>query len=577
MIDTASLMHDTRKLNIALLIVSIVFVITSSLIVLYDTTDAVKMKKSGKAGAGISTDSLGSTILYQYAAVSDDNPGSVSESTPASLTSDIAACIGSGSCHVVDRPIFQKSYSQIIPEYVLQLRPELCLEVNINDIANQIQAIPGVALLHVYELPGFQAVAFRGYPGPELVNDDRFVDLNGTLPSSNAEYDESAGHTSQTMDGVDDAQGLEVRQTLPTGLQRTILNLTSPDSTITDTAENVTSTNMTLTNASSLAPSCQTQRVVPVSTDVNMSAADFNVDIAVLDTGVSLKHPDLNVYRDVTFINGTATGDDDNGHGSHVAGVAAAKDNDIGIVGIAPGARIWAIKVCDASGECKITDQIKGLEYAIQHADEIDVLNISIENPDSPALNNIINAAVQAGITVVASAGNQGKDAMLTTPANNPNVMTVSAIGDSDGVCGAAGPELTIPGANQTVADDTFAFFSNFGPSVKIAAPGVNILSTYNGTGYAVDSGTSMAAPYVTGAAALYKAQHPYAMPSEVMDAILGTASNQETVCDNGAHGYFTGDVDSMPEPLLYREQISVSTIAPSSLPITPVPLSSTS
>ena len=158
------------------------------------------------------------------------------------------------------------------------------------------------------------------------------------------------------------------------------------------------------------------QRVVPISTATNMSASDFNVDIAVLDTGVSLTHPDLNVYRDVTFINGTTTGNDDHGHGSHVAGVAAAKDNDIGIVGIAPGARIWAIKVCDSLGECKITNQIKGVEYAIQHADEIDVLNISVENPNSPALNNIINAAVKAGITVVVSAGNYGKDASATTP-----------------------------------------------------------------------------------------------------------------------------------------------------------------
>ena len=167
------------------------------------------------------------------------------------------------------------------------------------------------------------------------------------------------------------------------------------------TAENVTTTNATLINAASLAPACEMQRVVPISTDANMSAYDFNVDIAVLDTGVSLTHPDLNVYRDVTFINGTTTGNDDNGHGSHVAGIAAAKDNDVGIVGIAPGARIWAIKVCDISGECKITNQIKGVEYAIEHADEIDVLNISVENPNSPALNNIINAAVKAGITVV--------------------------------------------------------------------------------------------------------------------------------------------------------------------------------
>ena len=152
-----------------------------------------------------------------------------------------------------------------------------------------------------------------------------------------------------------------------------------------------------------MAVNCKGQlRSVP---DTNLSASKVNADIAVLDTGVSLTHPDLNVYRHVTFINGTSNGDDDVGHGSHVAGIAAAKDNDKGIVGVAPGARIWAIKVCDSQGECKITDQIKGVEYAIQHANEIDVLNISIENPNSPALNSIINAAIKAGITVVVAAG----------------------------------------------------------------------------------------------------------------------------------------------------------------------------
>ena len=279
-----------------------------------------------------------------------------------------------------------------------------------------------------------------------------------------------------------------------------------------------------------------------------------DVDIAILDTGISLTHPDLNVYRNVSLVENIAIGDDDQGHGSHVAGVAAAKNNEIGVVGMAPGARLWAVKVCDADGACKISDQIKGIDYIIKHADEIDVLNLSLENPNSPALNRIIDEAVKIGITVVAAAGNYGKDASLTTPANNPNIITVSAIGDSDGKCGAEGPPLK--GKRGEITDDSFAYFSNFGPVVKMAAPGVDVFSTYNGSGYAVDSGTSMAAPYVAGAAALYKSEFPDASPDEVIANVTGSGSLPSTVCDGGAHGYFTGDLDKINEPLLFREII---------------------
>ena len=413
-----------------------------------------------------------------------------------------------------------------------------------------------------------RAVSFRGYPGPELLRDQRFVDYNATSPDTNAELDKSSGHESQLQ--ANNTEVLKSSQVLPIGILRTLQErFVNSMSTNTSTTENilntnVTSTNVTSSNASSIAAGngCQLQRPDSISTDTNRSASEVNVDIAVLDTGVSLTHPDLKVYRNVTFINGTSSGNDDVGHGSHVAGIAAAKDNNMGIVGVAPGARIWAIKVCDIHGECKITDQMKGIEYAIKHANEIDVLNISIENPNSPALNSIINAAVKAGITVVVAAGNSGKDASTTSPANNPNVLTVSAIADTDGKCGALGGATSFE--NKTIPDDTFVYFSNFGPQVKIAAPGVNILSTYNGTGYALDSGTSMATPFVSGAAALYKAEHPNAMPSEVMAAILKSGSIKNTACDKGAHGYFAGDPDKLPEPLLYRGFLAISTTASS-------------
>jgi len=525
---------------------------------------------SASSNGGYDTSSESLLSNPSPASLSNPSPASLSNPSPASLLTDIAACQGSGICQIVSRDIYQRPFALIIPEYILQVRPELCLDVNINDVANAIQSIPGVTLIHVYDLPGYQAVSFRGNPGPELLNDQRFVDHNATSVDSNAEVDKVSGHTAQI--GENDTDVLTASQILPTGLQRTVLDLAISDNSLINSVENVTSTNATVTNASFLATGCEMHRVPPATVITNMSALASNVDVAVLDTGVSLDHPDLNVYKDVTFINETTSGNDDNGHGSHVAGIAAAKDNDVGIVGIAPGARIWAIKVCDASGECKITNQIKGIEYAIKHADEIDVLNISVENPNSPALNSIIDEAVKAGITVVVAAGNYGKDASLTSPANDPNVLTVSAIADSDGVCGAVGPDLFLSGDNVTLADDSFAFFSNFGPVVKIAAPGINVLSTYTGSGYAVDSGTSMAAPFVTGAAALYKAQHLNAMPAEVMNAVIGTGSTQDTVCDGSAHGYFTGDLDTLPEPLLYRDPISTPTGPLSASAITPTP-----
>jgi subtilisin family serine protease len=103
------------------------------------------------------------------------------------------------------------------------------------------------------------------------------------------------------------------------------------------------------------------------------------------------------------------------------------------------------------------------------------------------------------------------------------------------------------------VSDDTFAYFSNFGQTVKLAAPGVDIFSTYNGTDYAVESGTSMAAPHVTGAAALYKAQFPDASPAQVMAELIASGTLPSAQCDGGSHGYFEGDKDNINEPLLFR------------------------
>ena len=280
-----------------------------------------------------------------------------------------------------------------------------------------------------------------------------------------------------------------------------------------------------------------------------------NVDIGIVDTGIDLNHPELNVYRQVTFVSGTSSGNDDNGHGTAVAGVAAAKDNSRGVVGLAPGARLWAIKVLDKNGIGLASDIIKGIDYVTQHANEIDVVNLSFGGDGaSNALHTAIVNSVAAGVTYTAAAGNQAKDASSVIPASFPEVIAVSAIVDTDGKCGGTSPISTTAGK-----DDTFASFSNYGSVVDMAAPGVLIKTTTKGSSYTLFSGTSASTAHVTGAAALYESEHPGATPSDIRNALRNFGSSPTTTCDGNGHGYFTGDRDKNAEPLLYTAGISTS------------------
>ena len=280
------------------------------------------------------------------------------------------------------------------------------------------------------------------------------------------------------------------------------------------------------------------------------------IDIVIVDTGVSLTHPDLSVYRSLSFVNGNLSSnpdltDDKNGHGSHIAGIINAKDNGFGIVGIVPedNIRIWSMKVCGDDGICSISDQLKAIEYITNNADILDIVNYSIENPYSKLFEQAISQSVKSGITYLAAAGNFGKNATLTTsPASNPDVITVSAIGDSDGKCGGLGPLLD----GGRMMDDTFGNFSNFGPSIDVAAPGVDILSTFNGTAYGILTGTSMAVPHVAGLAGYLKTINPDASPDEIREMIIKSGSSPSSQCqENKGIGYFKGDLDDIPEPLV--------------------------
>jgi subtilisin family serine protease len=238
-----------------------------------------------------------------------------------------------------------------------------------------------------------------------------------------------------------------------------------------------------------------------------------DADIAILDTGISDSLPDLNVVGGVSCVGSNPDDwEDGNGHGTHVSGIAAAKDNDDGVVGVAPGARLWSVRVLDNQGFGTFSDVICGLDWVAGHADTIDVINLSLsgeakkgENKRcaSSAFHQATCAVVMAGIPVVVAAGNQGANANTRVPAAFPEVITVSGIADSDGRPGKLGPR-TCFGHN----DDSFLSFSNFGAVVDIAAPGDCILSYRLNGGLIEESGTSEASPHVAGAAAHFIADY---------------------------------------------------------------------
>lgn len=201
----------------------------------------------------------------------------------------------------------------------------------------------------------------------------------------------------------------------------------------------------------------------------------------VIDTGIDLDHPDLNVdvARSKNFVSRETSPDDLNGHGSHVAGTIGAKYNTIGSVGVSPGNLLVAIRVLDRRGSGSYSDVIAGVDWVAGNADSGDVANMSLGGPVSVSLDTAVKNAAAKGIKFALAAGNETDDADNHSPAraDGPNIYTVSAVNSSD----------------------VFASFSNFGAHVDYAEPGVSIYSTWKDAGYNTISGTSMASPHMAG------------------------------------------------------------------------------
>ncbi|MDX1512094.1 MAG: S8 family serine peptidase, partial [Nitriliruptorales bacterium] len=256
------------------------------------------------------------------------------------------------------------------------------------------------------------------------------------------------------------------------------------------------------------------------------SGAAVDVDVAVLDTGIDSGHRDLDVVSHVNCVSTflglfgggggcNAGGSDGHGHGTHVAGTIGARDNGLDVVGVAPGARLWGVKVLSDAGAGSSSDIIAGIDWVTARADQIEVINMSLGGSGtSSATNSAIQGATNAGVVVVVAAGNDSANASGYTPANAPDVITVSAFSDTDGAPGGNGNSCS-------GADDSFASYSNYGAVVEIAAPGSCIRSTRAGGGTTSMSGTSMASPHVAGAAALWIAANNVPRNADRRDAVL--------------------------------------------------------
>ena len=242
-------------------------------------------------------------------------------------------------------------------------------------------------------------------------------------------------------------------------------------------------------------------------TRINLAGVDRTgrgVKVGVLDTGVDSSHPDIgrNVKGGMDMISGTASARDDNGHGTHVSGTIAALRNGIGVVGVAPDASVYSVKVLDSRGSGKLSNLVQGMEWCV--GQQIKVVNLSLSaSKENQTFRDVVLAARRAGITMVCAAGNSGPSPnSVGYPARYIETIAVAAIDDRD----------SVPN------------FSSRGREIAVSAPGVDVLSTWPGRRYRKSSGTSMAAPHVTGAVALMLEADPALTPSEVKSILQSTS-----------------------------------------------------
>ncbi|WGY03392.1 S8 family peptidase [Nocardioides sp. QY071] len=247
------------------------------------------------------------------------------------------------------------------------------------------------------------------------------------------------------------------------------------------------------------------QRNLPLDNAYSWTSSGSGVDAYVVDTGIQLDHPDLGgrAVSGTDTVDGDADASDCNGHGTHVAGTIGGTSK-----GLAKQARLVAVRVLDCGGSGATSGVIAGLDWVVANHQpgRPAVANMSLGGGASTALDSAVKRVVADGVTMAVAAGNENSDSCTKSPARVPEALTVAASDRADARAG----------------------FSNRGTCVDLFAPGVDITSDWLASGTNTISGTSMATPHVTGAAALYLSAHPTATPAQVATGVLGATTKNK-------------------------------------------------
>jgi len=264
-------------------------------------------------------------------------------------------------------------------------------------------------------------------------------------------------------------------------------------------------------------PSIQAETVPAGVAQIKATAAWGNsqgkgIRVGVVDTGIDFNHPDLktNYAGGMSFVPGAPTPMDDQGHGTHCAGTIAAAINGAGVVGVAPQASLYAAKVLDSNGSGQFSWVIAGIDWCIQN--KMHIISMSLGGSSAPtALQTICNLAWNKGLLIVAAAGNAQN--VQPVPPDTSNV-------------GFPGKYKNVIAVSAIDSGNSIASFSSRGPEVDLCAPGVNVLSCAPGGAYATLSGTSMACPHVSGAAALTWGAHRFSTNEQIWNLLASTVDN---------------------------------------------------